>query len=85
MAYALTEHYEDVISRLIQAGRFANRSEVVRAGLHRLEEDYLGQDYLHPPPFPPGTLARTYKRQTKQEQKAERQAARASRKPRPEK
>ncbi len=84
MAHAQTDHDEDVINRLIQAGRFANRSEVVRAGLHKLEEEYLGQDYLRPPPLPPGTLARTYKRQTKQEREEERRAVRASRRPRPE-
>jgi Arc/MetJ-type ribon-helix-helix transcriptional regulator len=84
MAHALTDHYDDVISRLIQAGHFANRSEVVRAGLRKLEQEYLGGDYLHPPSLPPGTLARTYRRQTKQERDEERKAVRASRKPRPE-
>ncbi len=84
MAHALTNHYDDVISRLIRAGHFANRSEVVRAGLRKLEQEYLGADYLRPPPLPPGTLARTYRRQTKQERDEERRAVRASRKPRPE-
>ena len=84
MARAFTEHYDEVISRLIDAGHFANRSEVVRAGLRKLEQEYLGGDYLHPPPLPRGTLARTYRRQSNQERDEERRAARASRKPRPE-
>jgi putative addiction module CopG family antidote len=41
VAHALTAHYEQVISRLIEMGLFANRSEVVRAGLRELEERYL--------------------------------------------
>jgi len=41
VAHALTVHYEQVISRLIEMGLFANRSEVVRAGLRELEERYL--------------------------------------------
>jgi len=84
MAHALTNHYDDVISRLIQAGYFANRSEVVRAGLRKLEQEYLGGDYLNPPRLPPGTLARAYRRQAKREQDDERRAVRASRKPRRE-
>jgi len=45
MAHALTEHYEAVINRLIEMGLFANRSEVVRAGLRELEERYLGDTF----------------------------------------
>jgi Arc/MetJ-type ribon-helix-helix transcriptional regulator len=84
MAYTLTSHYDEVIERLIRAGHFGNRSEVVRAGLRKLEQEYLGADYLRPPPLPPGALARTYRRQTKAEREEERRAVRASRKPRPE-
>jgi len=81
MGYTLTSHYDEVINRLIRAGHFGNRSEVVRAGLRRLEQEYLGADYLRPPPLPPGTLARSYRRQTKAERETERQAVRASLKP----
>jgi Arc/MetJ-type ribon-helix-helix transcriptional regulator len=84
MAYTLTSHYDAVINRLIKAGHFGNRSEVVRAGLRKLEQEYLGADYLRPPPLPAGTLARAYRRQSKAERQEERQAVRASRKPRPE-
>ena len=45
MAHALTDHYEAVINRLIEMGLFANRSEVVRAGLRELEERYLGDTF----------------------------------------
>ena len=59
MAYTLTSHYDKVIERLIRAGHFGNRSEVVRAGLRKLGQGVnLGADYLRPPPLPPGTLAR---------------------------
>ena len=81
MAYTLTSHYDAVINRLIRAGHFGNRSEVVRAGLRKLEQEYLGADYLRPPPLPPGALARSYRRQTKADREAERHAVRASLKP----
>ncbi len=78
MGHALTGHFEKVITKLIRSGHFANRSEVVRAGLRKLEQEYLLEDYLHPAPLPPGTLARVYDRQSKQEQDEELQAVRAS-------
>ena len=52
MAHALTEHYEQVINRLIEMGLFANRSEVVRAGLRELEERYLDRRLARAEPDP---------------------------------
>jgi len=71
MAHALTEHYEKVIDRLIRRGVFANRSEVVRAGLKELEEKYLREDYLNPPPLPKGALTRIYRKQGAEEREVE--------------
>ena len=51
MAHALTDHYEAVINRLIEMGLFANRSEVVRAGLRELEERYLGDSLSRADPI----------------------------------
>jgi antitoxin ParD1/3/4 len=34
---SLTDHFDGFVERSIRAGRFANASEVVRAGLHLLE------------------------------------------------
>lgn len=81
MSHVLTDRYEAVIDRLIKSGHFANRSEVVRAGLKALEEKYL-EDYLHPPPLKPGVLDRIYRRQSRKEQEEELAAARASHRPR---
>lgn len=36
---ALGPHYEDFIKTSIEGGRYNNVSEVIRAGLRRLEED----------------------------------------------
>jgi Arc/MetJ-type ribon-helix-helix transcriptional regulator len=82
MARALTDHYERVIDRLIKSGRFANRSEVMRAGLRALEEKYP-EDYLHPLPLKPGTLERIYRKQSRKEQDEELAAARACYPPQP--
>jgi antitoxin ParD1/3/4 len=35
---SLTDHFDDFVERSIRDGRFANASEVVRAGLHLLEQ-----------------------------------------------
>ncbi len=39
MNVSLTPHYNGLIKKLIKTGRFANSSEVVRAGLSRLEKE----------------------------------------------
>lgn len=41
MNVSLTSHYEKMVENLIESGRFANASEVVRAGLSRLESEIL--------------------------------------------
>jgi len=35
----LTTHYDQFVDRLVASGRFKNASEVMRAGLHLLEQD----------------------------------------------
>lgn len=77
MAHALTKHDEGMIDRLIRSGRFGNRDEVVRAGLRRLEEEYL-QVYLHPAPLKPAELKRFYRSQSRREHDEELAAARTS-------
>jgi antitoxin ParD1/3/4 len=37
-SYAIGQHFEAMIQRLLQSGRYSNASEVVRAGLRLLEE-----------------------------------------------
>lgn len=39
MNVSLTPHYNKLIKTLVGSGRFANSSEVVRAGLSRLEKE----------------------------------------------
>jgi len=37
-SYAIGRHFEQLIQRFLESGRYANASEVVRAGLRLLEE-----------------------------------------------
>jgi antitoxin ParD1/3/4 len=69
MNVALTKYFEDLINRLITSGRYNNASEVVRAGLRKLESDEQSQL------LPPGSMKHLY---TAKENAAERRTARAS-------
>ena len=44
MSAALTNYWQDFISRMIESGRYNNRSEVIRAGLRSLEEREIAKD-----------------------------------------
>lgn len=70
MNVALTPYYEKLIRRLIRGGRYNNASEVVRAGLRRLEESEAAPEVL-----PPGSLAHLY---TAEANRTETQLVRAS-------
>jgi Arc/MetJ-type ribon-helix-helix transcriptional regulator len=83
MAHALTEHYEQVIDRLIRLGIFANRSEAVRAGLKELENKYLSSNYLNPEPLMEGSLAEIYRKQEPGEDAEELRAMKVSRRRKP--
>ncbi|WP_395752756.1 type II toxin-antitoxin system ParD family antitoxin [Prosthecobacter sp.] len=74
MNVALTAHFESFIKQLISSGRYNNASEVVRAGLRKLQETE-GEI------FPPGTLKHLY---TSEANRAESTLARKQRIPRPD-
>ena len=52
MNIGLTKHFEDLIERLVDSGRYNNSSEVVRAGSRILEERALSN--------PQGSLRHLY-------------------------
>jgi antitoxin ParD1/3/4 len=74
MNVALTSHFENFIKQLIASGRYNNASEVVRAGLRKLEETE-GDIY------PPGSLKHLY---TKKENALESKLARGLKVPKPD-
>jgi len=69
---ALARHFEELIARLIESGRYNNASEVVRAGLCGLEPEEQSRSVIW---FRRGTLKHLY---TPAENRAERRTARAS-------
>ena len=72
MNIALTRHFEELIARLVESGRFNNSSEVVRAGLRILDAE---EKSFAAASFPPGSLRHLY---TKTDNRGERRTARAS-------
>lgn len=74
---SLTKELSQVIKRIKARGRYANTSEVVRAGLCLLEKQEL-DDYLHPVPLPPGALEQIYAEETPEQRKMTKAAAQAS-------
>jgi len=72
MKIALTKHFEELIARLVESGRYNNSSEVVRAGLRILEAE---EKSLAAGSFPPGSLRHLY---TSTDNQSERRTARAS-------
>jgi len=44
MSAALTGYWQDFINRMVESGRYNNRSEVIRAGLRSLEEQELAKE-----------------------------------------
>lgn len=72
MNIALTKHFEELIARLVESGRYNNSSEVVRAGLRILDAAEREQAAMS---FPRGSLRHLY---TKAGNHAERRTARAS-------
>ena len=69
MNVALTKYFENLIDRLITSGRYNNASEVVRAGLRKLEADEQSRI------LPPGSMKHLY---TAKKNAAERRTTRAS-------
>ena len=72
MNIALTKHFEELIARLVASGRYNNSSEVVRAGLRRLDAE---ERALSAAAYPPGSLRHLY---TPADNRAERRTARVS-------
>ncbi len=72
MNVALTSHFENLIDHLVASGRYNNASEVVRAGLRRLEEE---EKSFAATALPAGSLRHLY---TRAANAAETRTARAS-------
>jgi len=78
MAHTLTEPQKQLIQQLLKVGRWNNESEILRYGLHLVAREVENEQERSLEPFPPGVLARAYRRLTPKEHKAERAMARAS-------
>ena len=44
MNVSLTKHFEEFVEHLVETGRFANNSEVIRAALRLLEDDVAARE-----------------------------------------
>ena len=78
MAHTLTEPQKRLIQELLKVGRWNNESEILRYGLHLVAREVEAEQERSLGPYPPGVLARAYRRLTPKERKEERAMARAS-------
>ena len=78
MAHTLTEPQKRLIQELLKVGRWNNESEILRYGLHLVVREVEGEQERRLKPYPPGRLARVYRRLTPRERKEERAMERAS-------
>ncbi len=78
MAHTLTEPQKRLIEELLKVGRWNNESEILRYGLHLVAKEVEGDQERSLDPYPPGLLARAYRRMTPRERKEARSMERAS-------
>jgi Arc/MetJ-type ribon-helix-helix transcriptional regulator len=78
MAHTLTEPQKRLIQELLRIGRWNNESEILRYGLHLVAREVEQEQERSLGPYPPGVLARAYRRLTPRERREERALARAS-------
>lgn len=78
VAHTLTEPQKKLIQELLKVGRWNNESEILRYGLHLVAREVEGEQERSLEPYPPGVLARAYRRLTPRERKEERAMERAS-------
>ena len=78
MAHTLTESQKHLIQELLKVGRWNNESEILRYGLHLVAREVESDQERSLEPYPPGLLARVYRRLTPRERKEERAMERGS-------
>jgi Arc/MetJ-type ribon-helix-helix transcriptional regulator len=79
---ALTTQNKLTLKNLLKTGRWGNESEILRYGLHLVENEVRQRNL--PQPLPEGVLAAWYKKQPKVDQDLENKLAKASAKIKPE-
>lgn len=83
MAVSLTPENKRTILRLLETGRWNNESEIMRYGLHLVNQEVQRAQLEQLAPIPKGALAEAYRRQTADERADEKRMARRSLRHRP--
>jgi len=60
MNASLTQQNKKLLRELLNLGRWANESEIVRYGLHLVAKEVEAEQKDSLTPYPPGVLARAY-------------------------
>ena len=79
MSVALTVQNKRTLKRLLSTGRWGNESEILRYGLHLVEQEVQAKahDQL-PAPIPNKVMARIYREETPEEKAIEAKLSKAS-------
>ncbi len=78
MSEALTKENKALVTALLSTGRWGNKSEIIRYGLHLVKKEVESERLRDLTPYPPGLLAKAYKKMTKAERQEEAAVAKAS-------
>jgi len=78
MATTLTPQNKQTLKRLLKTGRWNNESEIMRYGLHLVDEEVQSKQRSDLSPMPDEQLAKALSQKTRQERAEEKRMAKAS-------
>lgn len=78
MSASLTVENRRLLKALLQVGRWANESEIMRYGLHLVAREVESERRQSLEPLAPGVLARAYRQMSRADRAADRAMSRAS-------
>lgn len=78
MSASVTSSQKRLVKQLLKIGRWNNESEIIRYGLHLVAKEIERDQERNLDPYPPGFLAKAYRKLGKADSEVDRALANAS-------